>query len=166
MAYSFVELSSSVNKKDFSSRSDALNEYLRKFATQDQKRNLAKCYVLLSDDDAEVVGYYTISASSIPLTSFPEKVQKRATYEVLPVALIGRLAIDKKFEGKGFGSVLIYDAIERVKNSALAVSAVIVVAKDDSASRFYKHLGFIPFDEPVNGKEALFYPLSKIFNAN
>ncbi len=165
MTYSFVELSSSVNKKDFASRSDALNEYLRKFAAQDQKRNLAKCYVLLSDN-ADVVGYYTISASSIPLTSFPENVQRRAAYEVLPVALIGRLAIDKQFEGKGFGSVLIYDAIERVKNSALAVSAVIVVAKDDSASRFYRHLGFIPFDESVNGKEALFYPLSKIFNSN
>ncbi|NEN76128.1 GNAT family N-acetyltransferase [Pelistega sp. NLN82] len=163
MAYSFVELSSSINRKDFLSRSKELNEYFKQFASQDQKRGLAKCYVLISDKN-ETVGYYTISASSVLLTSFPKIVQKRVSYKVLPVALIGRLAIDKKFEGKGFGSILIYDAIERVKKNVLAVAAVIVTAKDNKASNFYKHLGFIPFDSLINDKETLFYPLSKVFN--
>lgn len=158
-----VELSTSIDRKHFTSQSEELNEYFQKFATQDQKRNLAKCYVLVSNK--EVVGYYTISASSVPLSHFPESIQSKAVYMNLPVALIGRLAIDKKFEGKGFGSVLIYDAIERIKNSAVAVSAVIVEAKDSNAFNFYKHLGFIPFEGHINNRKALFYPLSKIFNA-
>lgn len=64
----------------------------------------------------------------------------------MPVALIGRLAVDKKFQGKGLGSILLADACQKVSqaSSILAVAGIIVDVKDDAAISFYKHFGFIP----------------------
>ena len=65
----------------------------------------------------------------------------------MPVALVGRLAVDKASQGKGLGSILLADACQKVvqASSVLAVAAIVVDAKDDSAKRFYQHFGFMPF---------------------
>jgi len=64
----------------------------------------------------------------------------------VPVALIGRLAVDKNFQGKGLGSILLADACQKVAQASavLAVAGIIVDAKDDEAISFYGHFGFIP----------------------
>jgi predicted N-acetyltransferase YhbS len=59
----------------------------------------------------------------------------------VPVALIGRLAVDKKFQDKGLGSILLADACQKITQASavLAVAGIIIDAKDDKAISFYKH---------------------------
>ncbi|WP_455648056.1 GNAT family N-acetyltransferase [Lonepinella koalarum] len=152
-----------LDRSRFQSQSEELNQYFCRFASQDEKRGLSKCYVL--HNKLQIIGFYTLSAYSVPLDLLPNVAQK-VRYRELPVALLGRLAVDQHFAGQGFGSVLLYDAIERIKQSELATTALVVVAKDENATQFYRHFGFIPFEDPIRhfSKPALFYPLSKIFN--
>lgn len=63
---------------------------------------------------------------------------------MVPAALIGRLAVDQQYRGRGLGAALLFDAIERAARSDAAVYAIIVDAKNDLAARFYRHHGFLP----------------------
>jgi ribosomal protein S18 acetylase RimI-like enzyme len=58
---------------------------------------------------------------------------------------MGRLAVDQRFRGQGLGAALIVDAIARAMRAERAIFALVVDAKDDTALRFYKHLGFQRF---------------------
>ncbi|PJG83339.1 GNAT family N-acetyltransferase [Caviibacterium pharyngocola] len=163
MQYLIDELSAEFNKKSFKSTSAELTNYFARLVSQDIKRNLAKCYVLATEDK-NVIGYYTLSSSAIPINVLPAKIYQKLRYNLFPVALIGRLAIDENHQGKGLGSVLLFDAIERVKKNSLGTAAIVVTAKDDNAQQFYEHFGFRAFEEKINGRTMLFYPLSTVFN--
>ena len=67
----------------------------------------------------------------------------------IPCVLLGKLAVDNKYRGKGFGKYLLYDALKRIKNisSTVGCNAVIVEALDTSAAKFYKKYGFIQFTD-------------------
>ncbi|WP_408034221.1 GNAT family N-acetyltransferase [Thiorhodovibrio winogradskyi] len=64
----------------------------------------------------------------------------------MPVALLGRLAVDLNFQGRGLGSILLSDACRKVARASqvLSVAAIVVDAKDASAAAFYRHFGFLP----------------------
>jgi predicted N-acetyltransferase YhbS len=68
------------------------------------------------------------------------------------VALIGRLAVDKEFQGQGLGSILLADACQKVvqASAVFAVAAIVVNAKDGSARNFYQNFGFLPFPGQPN----------------
>jgi predicted N-acetyltransferase YhbS len=72
----------------------------------------------------------------------------------MPVALIGRLAVNVKFQGKGLGSILLADACQKVSRASavLAVAGIIVYAKDDNAIAFYAHFGFVPLQGQADRK--------------
>ena len=108
---------------------------------------------------SEVVGFYTLSAASIERTSLPTSVARRLPRYPVPVALIGRLAVDRRRRGRGLGSALLADAFRRVirASEALAIYAVIVDAKDAQAQAFYERFGFIRL--PDTGRR-LFYPMT------
>ena len=72
----------------------------------------------------------------------PETQKKLPRYRDVPVARIGRLAVDQKHRGQGLGGALVADALKRVIFSGIGCFAVVVDAKDDDAISFYKHLGF------------------------
>ena len=67
----------------------------------------------------------------------------------IPVALIGRLALDGRRHGQGLDSTLLADGLQKVirASEALAVYTVIVDAKDEQAGAFYEQLGFIPLSD-------------------
>ena len=64
----------------------------------------------------------------------------------VPIALIGRLAVDSSFQGKGLGSILLVDACQKVVHAGtvLGVAGIVVDAKDAAAETFYRHFGFVP----------------------
>ena len=105
-----------------------------------------------------VAGYYTLAAASIPVLEFPEPDKKRIPrYPVLPAALIGRLAVDQRFRGRGLGAALLFDAFRRALQAEPAIFAMIVDAKDASAASFYAHFGFRAFaSKPMS----MFLPLA------
>lgn len=146
-----------VQYKNFSCGYAALDEYLKRYAKGNHRKNIGKTFVLIQE--SEVVGYYTLSMGSIEFQSIPQKLQAGLPKYPIPIARIGRLAVTSKAKGNGFGKFLFVDAIHKIwaASSAVAAYAVVVDAKDSTAVSFYQHFGFIPFEEqPLT----LFLPLA------
>jgi ribosomal protein S18 acetylase RimI-like enzyme len=141
----------------------ALDGYFRTQATQDARRRASACYVAVHDGTSAVAGYYTLAAGSVPLTDLPDSLSKRLPrYPSVPVARIGRLAIDKSFQRRKLGAALLADAALRALRSEVAVFALVVDAKDDAAVAFYRHHGF----EMYGGEpKQLIVPLARFSGA-
>ncbi len=120
---------------------------------------MAAPFVLLLPDGT-IGGYYTLSSTSIQLAELPaQAVRKLPRYPLVPATLLGRLAVDRRQQGKGYGRFLLADALYRAARSEIASFAVIVDAKDESARRFYERESFLPFtDQPLK----LFRPMADI----
>lgn len=143
----------------FCSGIDALDRYFREHVTQDIRRRLSNCFVLLDASD-ELAGYYTFAATSVPLNALPARLTQRLPrYPSLPAGLIGRLAIDRRFQRQGLGSLLIIDAAARAIRAEPAIYALVVDAKNEAAAAFYLHLGFQPF---LSQPGRLFIAISEI----
>lgn len=125
---------------------EALDAYLSRQATQDIRRRASACYVAVEVSTGKVAGYYTLAAGGVPLTDLPAALAKRLPrYPSVPVARVGRLAVDKAFQGRKLGGALLADAAIRAMRSELAVFALVVDAKDAAAEAFYLHHGFVRF---------------------
>jgi predicted GNAT family N-acyltransferase len=135
------------NRKDFDCGKELLNDYLKTQAGQDVKRKLAACFVLADSETNIIQGYYTLSNSSIPLSSFSVQIQKKLpkSYKAIPATLLGRLAIDKNQQGNGIGKILLIDALKRSYSIANEIGsfAVVVDPIDDEAKGFYHKYDFI-----------------------
>jgi GNAT superfamily N-acetyltransferase len=135
------------NRSDFECGHSILDNYIKAQASQDVKRNISVCYVM-SDYSAKVVaGYYTLSSNSIPLESLPEELRNKLpkSYEDIPTALLGRLAVSKGYQGKQIGKILLLDALNRCAelSDSIGTMAVVVDPIDEKALSFYKAFGFI-----------------------
>jgi len=122
-----------------------LNRYIRHYATQDIKRNIARSFIATPEEqDTQLAGFYTLSAGSINCSELPESLTKKLPRYPVPIAILGRLAVDLKYQGQGLGSILLADACQRVANASktLAVAGIVVDAKE-SAADFYRHFGFM-----------------------
>jgi len=138
-------LGAGIGRKSFCCGVPQLDRYLHEIATQDIRRRLSNCFVA-RDAKGRIAAYYTFAAGSVPLLDLPEDETKRLPrYAVLPAGLIGRLAVDQSFRGRGLGGALILDAARRGAAAEPAIFALIVDAKNEQAVRFYEHLGFRPF---------------------
>ena len=135
------------HRESFDCGKELLNNYLKTQAGQDIKRKLAACFVLSENGTNHIQGYYTLSNNSIPLSSFPEQIQKRLlkSYTSIPTTLLGRLAIDKKYQGKGIGKILLIDALKRSYEISQEIGsfAVVVDPIDEGAEKFYSKYDFI-----------------------
>ena len=145
----------------FSCGVEALDAYLRRQAAQDMDRHSAVVYVAVIDAPA-IAGYYTLSQYSIDLVELPDQIAKRLPrYPVVPATLLGRLAVSTIHRGRGLGELLLFDALHRsLEQSARVASAgVMVDAKDEIASAFYRRYGFVPI---VDAPRRLFLPMQTI----
>jgi GNAT superfamily N-acetyltransferase len=134
------------DRQTFSCGAEPLDRYLQTQATQDVRRHIANCFVASPVQSSAVAGYYTLSAASIPTTDLPaERLRKLPRTPVLPAALIGRLAVDHRYQGRQLGAALLFDAIARAIRADAAVFALLVDAKDEAAARFYRYHGFEAF---------------------
>jgi len=130
----------------FRSGVEALDRYFREQVTQDLRRRVASCYVAIEVDTGRVAGYYTLAAGGVLLAEMPEQIAKRLPrYPSVPVARLGRLAVDQVYRGRKLGAVLLWDAVMRARRSEVAVFALMVDAKDEQAEAFYRHHGFATF---------------------
>lgn len=151
-------LDSTHDRTQFECGSAALDRYLRERVTQDIRRRVAACFVML--DDHDVAGYYTLSAASVALADLPEAVaRKLPRYPSIPAFRMGRLAVDLKYRGRGLGAALLVNALQRAAQSEIPAVALIVDAKDDTAADFYRHFGFLPL---AQDPRAFFLPLASI----
>lgn len=142
----FEVLGAGHDRSAFSCGSDALDQWFRTRASQDQKRKVAQVFVALIDE--RIVGFYSLSMFTLSLDVIPARLAKKLPrYEAIPAALIGRLAREQSERGTGIGSLLLADALKRVLAAAESVAAyaIVVDAKDDSGKQFYESHGFVPF---------------------
>ena len=151
-------LGESHDRRTFNCGVHALNRYFREQASQDVKRRVGNCFVATDKNGGAVAAYYTLAASSIPVNSLPrEETERLPRYPVLPATLIGRLAVDLRYQGRQIGSALIVDALRRSVLAAPASFTLLVDAKDEGAAAFYRKHGFIPLESrPLS----LFLPIS------
>jgi GNAT superfamily N-acetyltransferase len=152
-------LSGAHDRAAFNSGVPALNQYLASQATQDHRRRISACFVAVERESKSVAGYYTIAASSLPLTDIAVATAKKLPrYPLVPAVRIGRLAVAVVHRGKGIGAGLLIDAIARSLRSDLMAFAVVVDAKDYAAAAFYKHHGFTAF---TSAPMSLYLPIAE-----
>lgn len=151
-------LSSSHDRQGFSCGVEPLDRYLREQATQDVRRLLSNCYVAIDRESGLIAGYYTLAAASIAVMQLPEEHTRRLPrYPRILAGLVGRLAVDVRFRGRGLGSALLGDGIQRALRSEAAMSMLVVQAKDEAAAAFYRQFGFVPL---ASRPDTLFFPLA------
>ncbi len=139
----------------------ALNDYLVRFAGQNDRRGLGRTFVAVPVGAARVAGYYTLAAGSVRAEVLPPAAARRLPRYPVPVVLLGRLAVDRAAQGAGLGGALLFDALQRALRGADAVGihAVEVVAKDAGARAFYARHGFAALqDDPLH----LYLPLQTV----
>ena len=123
---------------------------------------MAAAFVLLDAEANSIAGYYTLSSGAVePAALPPEVTRKLPRYPALPVVLLGRLAVDVRYQGQGLGGILLVDALRRAlaHSAGVAAMAVIVDAVDEQARRFYEHYGFRRF---ADVEDRLFIPMGTI----
>jgi GNAT superfamily N-acetyltransferase len=149
------------DRYSFDCRVPALNDYLKKYALQNQKKHAARTYVATRGN--RIVGYYSLAYGSVSLEDAPHSVKSGLPRHPIPVILLARLAVDSAEQGRGLGAALLKDALLRTVQAAeiAGLRAMLVHAKDDSAKRFYEKFGFEP--SPIDAYH-LFLRLSDILS--
>ena len=140
----------------------ALNDYLQKYALQNQKKHAARTYVATRGN--RIVGYYSLAYGSVSLDEAPQNVKPGLARHPIPVILLARLAVDSAEQARGLGTALLKDALLRTIQAAeiAGLRAMLVHAKDDSAKRFYEKFGVEP--SPIDAYH-LFLGLSNILSS-
>jgi predicted GNAT family N-acyltransferase len=133
-------LSNHHDRSEFDCGVEELNVYLQKYSSQHQRKGVGRTYVAIEEGATRVLGYYSISASAVDFDTVPENLPRHP----IPVALIGRLAVDSSARGRGLGETLLIHALgsaQRVAEIA-GVYAVVVDALSEQAKSFYLKYGF------------------------
>jgi GNAT superfamily N-acetyltransferase len=126
-------------------------------ALRDVKRRVTGCFVAV-DETGDLCGYYILAATHVPTDALPpETTKKLPPYPVIPAMLIGRLAVATKYRGRGLGQALVADAAMRTNSFGIGVFALIVDAKDETATAFYRANGFLPIPDETR---RLFLPMA------
>jgi ribosomal protein S18 acetylase RimI-like enzyme len=131
-------------REPFDCGEPALNEFLKKYARQNQESDVGRTYVATRPGETRVLGFYTIGTGSVSFATLPPTERKRLPRYPIPTVHIGRLAVDRSVARKGLGETLLMHALERAAkvSDLIAVRVVEVVAKNDAARRFYLRYGF------------------------
>ncbi len=146
----------------FSCGASELDQYLREQARQDARRNVAAPFVLCQRGRRQVIGFYTLSATSADLGELPAEIARKLPhYPEVPAFLLGRLAVHGEHAGSGLGKRLLVDALRRCweQSARIAAALVIVDARDEQAAMFYQHFGFQRF---FDRRERLFLPMHTV----
>ncbi|THV21051.1 GNAT family N-acetyltransferase [Peteryoungia ipomoeae] len=128
---------------DFSSGVPELDNWLRRRAWTNQVNGASRTFVVC--DEGKVVAYYALASGSVSVAEAPGRL-KRNMPDPIPVAVLGRLAVDKAYQGRFIGRALVRDACLRLLNAAeiLGIRGILVHALSENARAFYERVGFIP----------------------
>lgn len=159
MSWLVVPLAAGHQRERFCCGVAQLDAYIRNYAGQHARKDVGRTFVALAPGENQVLGYYTLSATSVDFDRVPEALRKKLPRYHLPTALIGKLAVDES--AKGLGELLLLDVLRRIVDVSgeMAIYAAEVHALDQPAATFYARYGFQAFlDQPQH----LFLPLATI----
>ncbi|RVD53161.1 MAG: GNAT family N-acetyltransferase [Mesorhizobium sp.] len=128
----------------FQSGTESLDQWLRRRARANQVSGASRTYVVA--EGSRVVGYYCLSSGGLDLAEAPGIVRRNMP-DPIPMVVLGRLAVDGSWQGKGLGAALLQDAVLRAGQAAtiLGIRGIFVHAISDEAKAFYEHYGFAAF---------------------
>ncbi|MCW5689498.1 MAG: GNAT family N-acetyltransferase [Pseudolabrys sp.] len=158
-----VPLSPEHDLANFNSGREELDVWLKTRAL-DSEGTTARTYVVC-EKETTVVGYYCLSTGSVERAALPSKMKRRQGLpNQVPVLILGRLARDVNYKGRGLGGDLLQDALQRVlaASQIVGIRALLVHALDDEAASFWRHYGFI--ESPI-GSRTFFLPIETIADA-
>ena len=130
----------------FDSGAGSPDAWLRRKARLNEAKGGARTYVVCDGD--RVIGFYSLAASSVERRRVSSRVG-RSMPQPIPVILLGQLAVDTGYRGRGLGADLLVDAARRALAAAdvIGARALVVQALDDEARGFYERFGFRPFSD-------------------
>jgi len=118
-----------------------LDEWLRRRALANEETGASRTYV--AGAGGRVVGYYALASGGVTLWQAPGRVRRNMP-DPIPVMILGRLAVDRTWQGRSLGSSLLRDAVLRILQAAGigGIRALLVHAISEEARRFYQRYGF------------------------
>ena len=134
-------------REDFRCGAPELDRFLQELAGQHQRKGFSTTYVLVDSSGSQrILGYYAISFGAMSLAGLTAAEQKKLPRHPVPVARMGRLAVDEHQRGKGFGELLLQNAVKRCLSvrEEIAHYALVADAANAAAARFYAKYGFLP----------------------
>lgn len=145
-----TELAAHHDRSGFDCGEPALNQFLQRLARQQSDRDFSKTYVACRPDASQILGFFAISSGSVDFAHWPAPL--RLPRYPVPVARLGRLAVDQHHRGLGIGAALLSHAVRlaMMLSTQIGLYAVVVDAKDARVAAFYLRHGFLPFpDRPL-----------------
>ena len=151
------------NRKNFTCGAQVMDDYFKKYSSQDQKRNLSRVYVAVDQSSGTVAGYYTLCATTFVKELLPVGSVKNLPNRDLPAVLLGRLAVHSNYQGRGLGEYLVIDAFNNIlkANEILGLTVLLVDVLNEKALSFYLNFEFI---HSVGENMRMFLPISEIQN--
>ena len=148
-----VLLTKNHNISGFDCGKPQLNDFLSKYALQNQASGGARTFVLTRAE--RVIGYYSLAPASISPEDAPARIIKGQGHYPVPVILMARFAVDIGDQGKGLGKALFRDALRRALGGSEIIGgrAFLVHAKDEQARTFYLKFGME--ESPTNPLQLL-----------
>jgi len=154
-----LPLTGSHDRQGFDCGRQELNDWLRQVARQHQDKGLSKTFVAVRDDAPEhICGYYALTLAELENRHLPDAWRKKLPRRI-PGVRLGRLAVDKQFQGKDLGELLLVDALTRARRIYTEAGGIglFVDAIDEPAANYYRRFGFQAApDNPL----LLFLPVS------
>lgn len=141
----------------FSCGEPSLDDWLKRRALTNQAKGASRTYVVA--EGQRVVGFYSLAAGALELNMAPGPIRRNMP-DPIPVVLLGRLATDQAWQGRGLGVALLQDAVMRTRMASeiLGIRGIMVHAISENARAFYKRHGFLVSPiEPMT----LILPLSR-----
>jgi GNAT superfamily N-acetyltransferase len=127
--------------EEFTCGVDSLDDWLKRRALPNQISGASRTYVVA--EAKKVVGYYCLASGALELNHAPAGIRRNMP-DPVPLAILGRLAIDNAWQGKGLGVALLQDAVLRTSQAAdiVGIRGLLVHALTEQAKSFYEHHGF------------------------
>ncbi len=130
------------NVSGFTCGEESLDSWLREHAALASRRNTARTWVWLDERD-RVIGYYALAAHKVARELVVAREGRGGPAEI-PAVLLAKLALAEHLRGRGWGAVLVADALTRIVAATPVVAArlVVVDALTERVAQFYESLGF------------------------
>jgi GNAT superfamily N-acetyltransferase len=136
----------------FDSGEIVLDDWLRQRALDNLDIGASRTYVVCAQTTQAVVGFFTLSMGQILATEVPGSMRRNMPKNI-PAVILGRLAVDKTWQGKGVARALLKDVIDRCVRASteIATRLIVVHAISAQAEEFYLHHGFVrlPVETPT-----------------
>ena len=140
-------LSRSHNRKGFDCGEEDVTRFLREQALQDHEKDLSRTMVLIEEhaDPARIAGYHTLVMAHVKQKEIPE--DRPAIKRIIPVILLGQLGVDRDFQRRGYGEMLLMDVQARVDEISrrTGVRAMMLDARSETLALWYEKHDFIRF---------------------